>query len=112
MTARSILAFGLNDSRLILRDSFLRMMAAIIVLIALGLRFGLPPLTGYLEGLGLLPGAASATDLRRGANHAADRHALSAGDERGADRPGRARHGRRCHPQPLPPAGPAARSSR
>mgnify|MGYP004155516111 CR=1 FL=1 len=24
MTARSILAFGLNDSRLILRDSFLR----------------------------------------------------------------------------------------
>ena len=57
MTARSILAFGLNDSRLILRDSFLRMMAAMIVLIALGLRFGLPPLTGYLEGLGLLPGA-------------------------------------------------------
>ena len=57
MTARSILAFGLNDSRLILRDSFLRMMAATIVLIALGLRFGLPPLTGYLEGLGLLPGA-------------------------------------------------------
>ena len=54
MTARSILAFGLNDSRLILRDSFLRMMAAMIVLIALGLRFGLPPLTGYLEGLGLL----------------------------------------------------------
>lgn len=57
MTARSILAFSLNDSRLILRDSFLRMMAAMIVLIALGLRFGLPPLTGYLEGLGLLPGA-------------------------------------------------------
>ena len=57
MTARSILAFGLNDSRLILRDSFLRMMAAMIVLIALGLRFGLPPLTGYLEGLSLLPGA-------------------------------------------------------
>ena len=57
MMARSILAFGLNDSRLILRDSFLRMMAALIVLIALGLRFGLPPLTGYLEGLGLLPGA-------------------------------------------------------
>ena len=57
MTARSILAFGLNDSRLILRDSFLRMMAAMIVLIALGLRFGLPPLTGYLDGLGLLPGA-------------------------------------------------------
>ena len=57
MTARSILAFSLNDSRLILRDSFLRMMAAMIVLITLGLRFGLPPLTGYLEGLGLLPGA-------------------------------------------------------
>jgi fluoroquinolone transport system permease protein len=57
MTARSILAFGLNDSRLILRDSFLRMMVAMIVLIALGLRFGLPPLTGYLDGLGLLPGA-------------------------------------------------------
>ena len=57
MTARSILAFGLNDSRLILRDSFLRMMAAMIVLIALGLRLGLPPLTGYLDGLGLLPGA-------------------------------------------------------
>ena len=56
MTARSILAFGLNDSRLILRDSFLRMMAVMIVLIALGLRFGLPPLTGYLDGLGLLPG--------------------------------------------------------
>lgn len=57
MTARSILAFSLNDSRLILRDSFLRMMAAMIVLIALGLRFGLPPLPGYLEGLSLLPGA-------------------------------------------------------
>ena len=57
MMARRILAFGLNDSRLILRDSFLRMMAAMIVLITLGLRFGLPPLTGCLEGLGLLPGA-------------------------------------------------------
>ena len=30
MTARNI-RFGLNDSRLILRDSFLRMMAAMIV---------------------------------------------------------------------------------
>lgn len=36
MTARSILAFGLNDSWLILRDSFLRMKAAMIVLMRSG----------------------------------------------------------------------------
>ena len=55
MTARSILAFGLNDSRLILRDSS-RMMAVMIVLIALGL---LRPAAAdrLSDGLGLLPGA-------------------------------------------------------
>jgi fluoroquinolone transport system permease protein len=52
-----------NDSRLILRDSFLRLMFGMILLLTLMLKFGLPLVSDLLAARGLLPGLLGPDDL-------------------------------------------------
>ena len=56
-------ALTTNDSRLILRDSFLRLMFLMIVLLALMLKFGLPPVAELLAARDLLPGRLGPMDF-------------------------------------------------